>query len=178
MRKSSMTRQVEAGLASARPVRYGGSAALVALLVLLLTACGSYPVSKATGRSTSGRVGDLVVSDFRVLPPPGGAYSAGGVAIADLAVVNNGAQWDQLIAATSPASTAVQILRFGGQQAQAVFKGGGQRTEGVLLQLTGLRKSVRAGGNLTITLTFRHAGELTSDVPVQRPQATPASSSG
>jgi copper(I)-binding protein len=123
-------------------------------------------------------VGQLVVSEFRVLAPPGGRYAVGGVASADLTIVNKGQQRDALISASSPVATSVHLLKFGERQAQAVIDGGGQLTEGVLLQLAGLRRAIAPGNSVSITLTFRSAGSLTLKVPVQKPATSPSASSG
>jgi hypothetical protein len=143
-----------------------GVGCLVALL--LLAACGGYPVRQGHRQSTSGQLDSIRVSGFRVLAPPGHSYPSGGVASADLAIVNDGRR-DELVSASSPDASRVYLMTFGDRQTQVVVEGGGARTEGILLQLTDLRRPVGPTDSLSINLRFRHAGNLTLVVPVQKP---------
>ncbi len=184
---------------TARP-RTTGASLLTAAFVgaLALTGCGAGQVAGTAGQLANSagsnvQVGSIGVRDgvivFAEQPVEGGAVYAGGTdAPLSMTIVNEGAEADRLVSATSIWAGEVAVsgaTEIPGGRAlvvegdTAVTGGeasGGSPTagpnvaaeEGLAAQMTlvGLLDDIRAGGTYEVVLTFERAGELRLQVPV------------
>ena len=96
-----------------------------------------------------------------------------------MAIVNNGQREDQLISASSPASHEVQIHTMsmdGGVMRMRQLTDGlsipakGKvelKPRGLHIMFIGLKKPLRPGTSVPVTLKFRHTGSMTAQFKVQ-----------
>lgn len=162
------------------------TAAGAALAVVVLAGCGSEepvpgpaPGSPQTAASEPESSGvsvdiknDMDVISARIPAPPTGATTAQlEMTLADI----DPAGPDALRAATSPAAQSVAFTSSGHPVASiaipvaagAAISTGPPNPDRILL--TGLRRPLRAGQSVTITLTFARAGQATLQVPIVPP---------
>lgn len=158
--------------------------ALLALpLALALTGCGvglapqTYQRRNAAD-ATNVNIGALSVRNIMVSPPPGGrTYPAGSEARGTFRVVNDGAEPDRLLEASTAAAADV-VLTEGGAPGGVEVPGLGGTGDGAAFVLRGLTKVLVTGEFVTMTLRFERAGSIDVLVPVavtgrnQRPGRT------
>jgi periplasmic copper chaperone A len=185
-----------------RPTRPRGVAVLVGAMIgaAALAGCGAGQVTQTSSQvaAVSGagaRAGHIHVGDARIEFAGGveGAsiYPRGAGAPLQMRIVNEGAEADRLLSASSPVASSVQVSGVtevpGGQvlvvegepvaPAAATSRGAratpspapapaaaGAREAQIVL--TGLREDIRAGLNYEVVLVFERAGEIRLDVPV------------
>jgi copper(I)-binding protein len=134
---------------------------ILALVALFLSACG------AAG------------GDIEVHEPWARAAMAGEISAAYMIVHNHSSSSDALIGASSDAADAVEIhlsqmgangeMQMIPQESvplaageEAVFQPGGLH-----IMLIGLKKDLKAGDTIQVTLHFKNHADITVDVPVQ-----------
>ncbi len=93
-------------------------------------------------------------------------------------LLNTGVAADRLIALTSPvANSVVYVDRFGTEQATLTLTPKvpvALRKGGACLKLLGVKKPLRTGAKIPLTLTFETAGRITIDVWIEpAPYAKP-----
>ena len=144
-------------------------AVVVAGLVLHAAACGGGRGAEPAG--TAATAGDLVVSAVRAPAP------AGDTMAVYFTVTNRGGEDDALVGVATEVAGAAMLHR-------STVAGGTARMEmvaavpvpahgtavlepgGYHVMLAGLRREVREGETITVTLTFARAGTVTVAVPV------------
>jgi copper(I)-binding protein len=120
--------------------------------------------------------GRLVIGHPWTRPAPPGM----SMGVAYLSITNRGTGEDRLIGASTPAAESVQIHRTTIVDGMArmrpmtevvIAPGATVRIEpdGIHLMLIGLKTALRAGETVPLTLEFQHAGKLTVQLAVQRP---------
>lgn len=164
-----------------RPSRIAKGVAAVAA-AMLLAGCGAGQLTGTSTQSSSvganGAAGNIVVRDaaieFGTAPPAAVVFPVGASAPLTMHIVNQGYEADALVSASSPAAASVQVGGAtelpGGQSlvvgtAPQVLPG----TQATQLTLVGLTQEVRAGLTYPVELTFRDAGRLTLNLPVENP---------
>lgn len=107
------------------------------------------------------------------------AAMAGGNSAAYMLLHNHGTEADALISASSDAADAVELhlsqMNADGtmamiQQEKIDLPADGEvelKPGSYHIMLIGLKQDLMAGSDITITLTFEHAGEITLTVPVK-----------
>lgn len=166
------------------PARLVRVLAAVAVAGVALAGCGagmqaqtSQQVAAVAGASADG--GGIAVRNAEIaypggLSPEAAIYPVGGVAPVEMVIVNQGAQTDRLVSATSPAGTvtitgeqtvAPDISLVAGQVAGV--PGGKQIT----VEITGLREDILSGRTYPLVLTFEKAGRVEVGLPVASPTA-------
>ncbi|SDF83943.1 copper chaperone PCu(A)C [Pseudonocardia oroxyli] len=164
------------------PARLVRVLAAVAVAGVALAGCGagmqaqtSQQVAAVAGASANG--GGIAVRNAEIaypggLSPEAAIYPVGGVAPVEMVIVNQGAQTDRLVSATSPAGTvtitgeqtvAPDISLVAGQVAGV--PGGKQ----VTIEITGLREDILSGRTYPLVLTFEKAGRVEVGLPVASP---------
>ena len=146
--------------------------------ILAVVAASLATAAPALGRDHA----TIRISDAWCPPTPPGAPTAAGY----LTVTNSGRGADRLIGESSPVAATVQLhsmtlqsqimrmrpltegLPIAAGQVRTVQSGGGMH-----LMLIGLKRPLRAGEHVPVTLTFAHAGRIDADFVV-RPQAATA----
>ena len=144
---------------------------LLTLVALTAAACGS---SSASASATTAAGGPLIVKN---------AWARAAAAGADTAVyftITNGRVADDaLLSATTDASASAGVHQTttdasgmtGMHMTPSVAIPGGQTVEfapgGYHVMLTGLKAELKAGGQVTITLTFQNAGVVTVTAEVR-----------
>jgi copper(I)-binding protein len=120
-----------------------------------------------------GGVGSMVLDDV-YLETADTVPAAGSVALR-AALTDDSSQPDRLVAVTTPAAAAVELLNADGTPATAGIDvpGNGQvdaTTGPVLLRLTGLKRALTSQAIVSITFEFARAGRVTlDDVPAGTP---------
>lgn len=168
-----MSRPRSARATTRGTARAAGRTAAVALaLALGVAGCGTglraqtYE-ERATADSTNEAVGALALRGVRVLAPPNGtSYAVGSDATVALTVVNQGSQADRLTTATSDAADSVEILDATGKAGTFSVPPQASVSSGALV-LHGLKREVRPGTYVSLTLTFADNGSRQLLVPVQ-----------
>ncbi len=169
---------------------------------LALTGCGAGQVASTAGQVANAPGANITVSTIAVRDAvivfgesvEGGAvYASGGSAPLRMTIVNEGAEEDRLVAASSPLAQSVEVtgeavipagrsLVVEGEAVEAAPSTSAAPptttpapaapttsaapAEGVGIVLTGLREDVRAGISYPVVLTFEKAGEVTVEIPV------------
>jgi len=166
--------------AGRRPLLLLGMAG-AAVMILTLTACGSAqpaarsaagePQTAATGsQGVSAQIrGDMEVINARIpVPPVGSATAQVEMTLADTSTAGP----DTLRGASSPAARAVVFVITGWTVPQILVPvvAGSSLSTGPpnpdRIVLTGLRRPLRTGQTVTISLTFARAGQATLQIPV------------
>jgi copper(I)-binding protein len=155
---------------------------MVLFVIALLgdTLAGCYAGQNAeTARETpdtpgvDGGVGSIVLDDVYLETADG--VPAGDSVALRAALTENSTQPDRLVAVTTPAAAAVELLNADGTPATAGIDvpGNGQvdaTTGPVLLRLTGLTQALTSQAIVSITFEFARAGRVTLyDVPTGTP---------
>lgn len=169
-------------------------AVAVAAAVLVAGCGGAREAQQAAATSPTrqhvdtadGRVGSLRMTASIASPPAYGAtYSPGGTVDLWLSVANDGTAADELTGAGSPA--AAQVVHRVGEgppsaQVRVPVPAGGvaalRTPEGPHLELDQLTQPLHSGQSVPVTFTFRDAGPVTLQVPVETyAQVKPTTSS-
>lgn len=158
--------------------------ALLALpLALVLTGCGAGLAPQTYQRrnaadATNVDVGGLSVRNIMVSPPSGGStHEAGDDAPGTFRVVNDDAEPDRLLEATTDAAAEV-VLTQGGAPGSVEVRGQASTDDSAAFVLRGLTRDLVSGEFVTMTLRFERAGTVEVLVPVavtgrtQRPGRT------
>lgn len=151
------------------------TAAAALLLPLALTACGSgkNPLTyseRNQGDSTEAVADQVAVLNLRVLPPADGdVLAAGKDARVALTLVNEDAEADALVSATSPAAASVAIVKDTAPVQEVPIPARGAADQGYSLVLRGLTADLRSGQYVRIRLVFKNAPALEQLVPVSTP---------
>ncbi len=158
--------------------------ALLALpLALALTGCGAGLAPQTYQRrnaadATNVNLGALAVRNIMVSPPPGGrTYGKGDEARGTFRVINDQAEPDRLLEATTAAAEQV-VLTQAGVPGSVEVPGQGSTEESAAFILRGLTRVLVTGEFVTMTLRFERAGSVEVLVPVavtgrsQRPGRT------
>jgi periplasmic copper chaperone A len=158
--------------------------ALVAVAGIALTGCGagqqaqtSQQIAAVAGASATG--GGIAVRNAEIaypsgLSPEAAIYPVGGVAPVEMIIVNQGAQTDRLLSATSPAgAVTISGEQTVGPDLSLVagdFEGvpGGKA---VTVEITGLREDILSGRTYPLVLNFQNAGRVEVGLPVASPTA-------
>jgi copper(I)-binding protein len=165
------------------PLQCGLAAAGTASVVIALTACGSQqtsgsPAPEGPGTAaaptapagTTTEIGDSMdVINARIpAPPEGSATAQAEMTLADTSTAGP----DTLRTASSPAARAIVFTSNGHTVPQITIPVAAGSSLGTgppnpdRILLTGLRRRLRAGQTVTISLTFARAGHATLQVPV------------
>jgi periplasmic copper chaperone A len=166
---------------SARLVRM---AVTVAVAGIALAGCGagmqaqtSQQVAAVAGASANG--GGIAVRNAEIaypagLSPEAAIYPVGGVAPVEMIIVNQGAETDRLLSATSP----VGSVTISGEQTVgpdlSLVAGGFEGVPGgkaVTVEITGLREDILSGRTYPLVLNFENAGRVEVGLPVASPTA-------
>ena len=154
-----------------RPSRRRGALAVSsAAALLLLTGCGSGQkaqtyLEKATAEATNDVIGALSVRALAVLPPEDGiSYPAGGDAPLSMIVVNEGAERDVLLDATTDA--AADVVVAAGPSSQFVVEPLQTSDLSYEFELQGLTRPLMTAEYIELTLSFERNGTKTFMVPV------------
>lgn len=155
--------------------RLTGASLLTGALIgfLTLTGCGAGQVAGTAGQvaavtGSNVTVGSIAVRDavivFGEQVEGDAVYARGAAAPLSMTIVNQGADADRIVGASSPWASGVTVAGtrdVPGGRALVVEDGSGTR-----ITLTGLLDDVRAGLSYEVVLTFERAGEVTLQVPV------------
>lgn len=170
-----------------RPVRLRrvfSTLAAVAVAGVALAGCGagmqaqtSQQVAAVAGAGAEG--GGIAVRNAEIaypseLSPQAAIYPVGGVAPIEMIIVNQGAQTDRLLSASSPAGTVVITgeqtvapdLSLVAGQVEGVPGG-----KAVTVEITGLREDILSGRTYPLVLNFEQAGRVEVGLPVASPTA-------
>ncbi len=163
------------------PFRPGRRIACLAVIAALpLTACAAgYQAETSRERTTltsvSGVRGTLTVRNVFLVGP---ADSGGSIPLY-LAAFNGGTTSDRLVSISSSGASGGYVPSDAGIPAggSTFFNTG----DASVPQLTGLKQKVLVGQQLSVTMVFQEAGELTLSVPVEasdlaRPSPVPSAS--
>ena len=143
-------------------------AAAGAAALLLLAGCGSgfkaqTYLEKSTADSTNDAIGFMAVRNLAVTGPPvGTAWPAGANAPMTLTLVNEGAEADTLVQASSPAATSVAVTG-----PPLTVPGLGTSDPASTLTLQGLTRELPGGTYIELTMSFQRNGSKTMLVPVR-----------
>jgi len=173
---------------SARLLRVLGAACAVVVAGVALAGCGAGQQAQtaqqvAAVAGASATAGDIAVRNAEIaypdgLSPEAAIYRSGGTAPVLLTIVNEGAQTDRLLSATSPAGGTVTLtgeqtlapalaLVSGPQDDVAALPGAKQLT----IEISGLREDILSGRTYPLVLNFQNAGRLEVGLPVASPTA-------
>ncbi|MEU4965396.1 copper chaperone PCu(A)C [Streptomyces smyrnaeus] len=155
-----------------------GLAAAALALVTAVSGCGgdddfNLPDWDAPGQNA--RVGDLMLRYAHLAEPRDGPWRAGDDVPGYVRLYNKGQKDDKLVGASSPAAASVRLVGPDGEP----LEDGVRLPSGELVELESgknhlllrdLRKQVRGGDYIKITLRFRDAGSTTFNIAAQRPQ--------
>lgn len=154
-------------------------AIIMVFLLVLLTACGLSPVSSIVIESSGVRVakvsqltaGDLNASCVCDIP------TGDTTSQVTITITNHGSQADRLLKVESDVAGRVELRQVGGADApsslfpvnsvlipakrQVEFRPGQY-----YMILTGLKRDLRVGDTVNLSLFFEKAGKLTAQVPV------------
>ncbi len=158
-----------------RTPRATRTAGAVLALALGLSGCGAgfraqtYQ-ERTTSDSTNEAIGALAIRHIRVLPPQRGqcVYPQGSAARVAVVIVNEGVEEDRLASVTSDAGT-VEVNGSGGRTispAQMVVPGVSTVSQYSFV-IRDLRRELRPGNYVTMTLTFQRNGSEEMLVPVE-----------
>jgi copper(I)-binding protein len=167
-------------------------AILVALAVL--TACSDRDVIGSNPVGTNAEAGEIPLRGIRIAPPPDSNYSPGADATLWLALINDGAEVDRLVRASSTVATTVEIrwdrscdgtaevvpdlpLVPAGPDVQPTGDPSSPAAvpfDDYHLRLVDLTSEVLAGTTVPVTFEFEDAGRVTVDVPVRPSNVPPA----
>jgi len=142
------------------------------LLVLALAALGLVTAGAASANP-------IAVSDGWTRPAAAGLNGAGYIT-----VINRGSRPDRLMSASSAVASAVSIhrsLQVGGVMTMRTLPfvevGAGSRVTfapgGLHLMLEGLRRPLRAGESVPVSLSFAKAGQVSARLEVRAATAMP-----
>lgn len=157
----------------------GPVAGLVA--VLLASGCGAGQRAQTYQQqteadTTNDAVGAIAVRNLAVpAPPQGYSYPAGSDAPLQVILVNDGAQPDRLVSASTPAARAVEVV---GPQPELTVPSLGASDPAYRLQLRGLTRELPVGSWIELTLNFERNGTKTLQVPVHTAPTRVAKSEG
>lgn len=152
------------------PGRHLGVPAVGLAAALLLAGCGSGQdpqtyQEKAASDATNTSVGAIAVRNLAVQGPLQGTVLRQGTdARVTVTLVNDGADNDALVSASSPAASSVEIV--GPTSSLQVAPGSTTGTAYSLL-LMSLSRDLPTGTFISLTLNFQHNGTKTMLVPVQ-----------
>jgi copper(I)-binding protein len=168
----------------------------VAVLVALaaVTACSDRDVIGSNPWGTNAEAGEISLRGIRIAAPPDSNYSPGADATLWLALINDGADVDRLVGATSTVATTVEIrwdracdgtaevvpalpLVPAGPDVQPTGDPGSQLAvpfDDYHLRLVDLTREVLAGTTVPVTFEFEDAVGVTVDVPVRPSNVPPA----
>ncbi|MFD2398469.1 copper chaperone PCu(A)C [Prauserella oleivorans] len=160
-----------------------GSAVLGLGAALLVTGCGAGQITQtdtqvAAINGASGQTGTIAVRNAELAYPEGvqpAAYLRGTDAEVLMSIVNQGGRADQLVSARSDAATNITIRGTRTVPAGAALAIGpteptaGRQLHGEMV-FQGLTREVRPGQTVSTTLTFRDAGQVRLEIPIQVPE--------
>lgn len=168
-----------------------GSAVLGLGAALLVTGCGAGQITQtdtqvAAINGASGQAGSIAVRNAELaypghVQPP--AYLRGTDAPVMMTIVNQGGSADELVSARSDAATNITIQGSSTIPADSALAIGptaptaGQQLHGEMV-LQGLTREIRPGQTVSTTLTFRDAGQVQLEIPVQVPEEPRTSEGG
>jgi copper(I)-binding protein len=152
---------------------------LAAALFVALTGCGQSSETPTAAQEAPAAV--LHVENGWAAPTPGGVDVSAGY----LTLVNDSANADHLLSASSPRAERVEVhemtMEGGVMQMRAVERlaiGPGQSIElapnGRHLMFYGVTQPFAAGETILVRLTFEHAGAIDVSLPVRRLGASAA----
>lgn len=141
--------------------------------VLALTGCGAgFDAQTYQERTvadvTNAAVGALALRGLQVSPGSDGVLKPGDDADVRIVVVNESAEADRLVEASSPVAESVDVIETEGGSVVDELEVPALGTTGgsAGLVLRGLSDEVLAGETVELTLRFERNGELTVRVPV------------
>jgi copper(I)-binding protein len=146
--------------------------------LLLLAGCGRWDVARPNPPGTNDRVGDLLVRYVHIAEPQGDSPHAVGSDVPMFAwLYNAGSTDDRLTDVTTPVAGDVVLAAGTGGLPTTVPAHGMLllRPGEDQLVLRGLRRPLRGGDWVDMTLVFEHAGRLALSVQVQPPSYDPES---
>ena len=152
-------------------LRPRGTASCALVLGLALSGCGAgfeaqtYQ-ERSSADSVNAAVGTIAVRNLSVLPESDGVLEAGDDAEVRVTLVNNGAEDDRLVEASSPEASSVELLSEGSESSSVDLPRLGTTGNQLGLVLTSLRDDVYAGDVVEVVLRFERAGEITLQAPV------------
>jgi len=152
------------------PVRRSAGTAAGLAALLLLAGCGSGQRAqtyqeRSVAEATNGAIGSIAVRGISVTAPTTGTtYPAGSSAPVALTLVNEGADDDVLMSASTPAATSVQVK---GPSPQLQVPRLGTADQTYSLVLTGLTRELATSQYIELSLAFQKNGSGTMLVPVQ-----------
>lgn len=160
-----------------------GAPDLRILIATLLSFAAASVVHLVSSRAEAHEytVGALTIEHPTILPAPANRSVTAGY----LAIVNNGDVEDRLLSATSPDAERIEIHQTStaadlsvhmveARDGIPIYPRGRTVLEsgGFHLMVIGLRRAVREGDSISITLRFERAGEIAVRANVERPHAS------
>lgn len=180
---------MEAAQVTVRRVGIG----LAAVAALLTSACAAgqqaqTATEKSTLDGTYAKIGNITLGGLSLVSPAAGNWPKGSDAPVRVVIANDGQQPDTLTSITSPSIAGWQVSGSAaaarvsaaagatatpsGSSTSVTVPAGKRVSFGVpeakgTLRLTGLKQTLYPGSSISMTFTFRRAGTVTTDVPVQ-----------
>ena len=150
----------------------GALSGLLLAAALVLTGCASGQVSQTADQVSgvdggSGNAGVIGVRNVLLATPDQGSYPAGANVPVLLWVTNTGLQADTLASASTAAAGSVAIAGTATVQGQSRLEIGAATP--VKVTLTGLTNALSFGTSVPITFSFKSAGDVTVNVPIEIP---------
>jgi copper(I)-binding protein len=123
------------------------------------------PIPSTVAAGNNAAAGDVLVRNVFVLgPAPGQVIAAGGAAPLFVSLVNDGRAPDRLTQVTAAGVARSATIEGGGMDVPVGrIVPGGPVPRIMLDKLTG---PLSGNGTVRVTLTFRHAGQVSVDAPV------------
>ena len=137
---------------------------------LALSGCASGKIAQTAQQvsavsSGNGKIGDIDVLNVQFDTPDAASYPKGGTAPLQIWVSNDSINPDTLTSITTPVATKVEIQGTATATAKSLEDFGTKYK----IALTGLTAPITYGVSVPVTFTFKTAGTLTINVPVEIP---------
>jgi periplasmic copper chaperone A len=165
-------------------------------MAMLLGGCGTGQQTQTSSQQSAvdgaqGQIGPIAVRNVQLAYPDGRHYYWRGSDVPLLlTIVNTGTTEDELTSVTSPVARSVRVEGQRTLPAQRTLRAvapsdvassswatqTGLDQGQIRIVLEDLTEDVRPGMTVRVTLLFRHAGEITLDVPVSNPDEPRAES--
>jgi copper(I)-binding protein len=149
--------------------------------LLALAALSAGPVNAQPAKSKA-----IDIQRPWLRPTPPGAPNGGGY----MTIVNNGAAADRLLGGSTPVAARIEvhemsmdgsIMRMRKLDAGLALPPGKAvelKPGGLHIMVMGLKRPLKAGERVSVTLRFEKAGAVTIDMPVQAPPSAPPAHHG
>jgi len=155
------------------PRRFLRPSIAVVAAALAISGCASGQIAQTAQQVAAidggnGRIGHIGVLNALLAKPAGADYRKGTDAALQLWIANDGLADDTLATVETPAASKVSISGPAVVPGQSLKDFTGQT---VKITLQGLTRDITFGQSVPMTFTFRSAGTVTINVPVETPDA-------